>query len=183
VFVGLNSGNSGATGAVAHTTGINVTYLGMGACGNANSLTNATAVGFNALCTASNQVVLGNGSVTQTVINGAAIYNSSNGGPQSLLGHVTLSATGSTFSLIAATIAQPAVYRILDSVGNTAIISCVGGVVTVTNQIGAVYTAGAASTTQLSITVASSALKVTTGSSLPSGYTTSSWVEAVPAGV
>lgn len=62
-FLGYNSGN-------ANTTGAQNTYLGATA-GGAAALSNATSVGYGATATANNQVVLGNGSVTQVTTAGA----------------------------------------------------------------------------------------------------------------
>jgi trimeric autotransporter adhesin len=61
-FLGYNSGSS-------NTTGNQNTYLGATSTGGA-ALDNATAVGYGATATSSNQVVLGNGSVTEVLTTG-----------------------------------------------------------------------------------------------------------------
>jgi len=48
----------------------NSTFLGYGANSSVDGVTNSTAIGNGAQVTASNQVVIGNGSVTQTLLNG-----------------------------------------------------------------------------------------------------------------
>ncbi len=69
-MLGCVTGYSLASGSVANTTGSQLTFVGSQAAGNANNLTNATALGYNAVATASNQVMLGNTSVTKVVVNG-----------------------------------------------------------------------------------------------------------------
>jgi hypothetical protein len=65
VFVGANAG-------LVNSTGSNNTYLGNAATGVAAG-TNQTAIGNGATATASNQVVLGNGSVTQVSTSGTIV--------------------------------------------------------------------------------------------------------------
>lgn len=63
-FVGEQAG-------VTETTGDNNTALGKSANANGSGLSNTTAIGYQAEPTASNQVVIGNSSVTHTVLRGA----------------------------------------------------------------------------------------------------------------
>lgn len=57
----------GATAGSGHTSGTTCTYLGNGSGTSLGSATNSTAVGAGAFVTASNQIKLGNGSVTNIV--------------------------------------------------------------------------------------------------------------------
>ena len=68
-----NSANGYQAGYNASTslaTGTYNTYLGTNATANADGYTNSTALGNGATVTASNQMVFGNSSVTQTLLNG-----------------------------------------------------------------------------------------------------------------
>ena len=68
VAIGLSAGNTGTAGAYANITGNNNTWIGYQAGPNSSTqYSNATAIGYQATTTASNQVVLGNSSVTSTV--------------------------------------------------------------------------------------------------------------------
>jgi hypothetical protein len=46
-------------------------FIGAAANSSVDGVTNSTAIGYNAQVTASNQIVIGNGSVVQTLINGS----------------------------------------------------------------------------------------------------------------
>ena len=73
-LAGANGYTGGTTFGNSNKTGSNNTWIGYGAGPNTPSqLSNTTALGFQAVNTASNQVVLGNSSVTQTVINGTPL--------------------------------------------------------------------------------------------------------------
>ena len=73
-LAGANGYTGGTTFGNSNKTGSNNTWIGYGTGPNTTSqLSNTTALGFQAVNTASNQVVLGNSSVTQTVINGTPL--------------------------------------------------------------------------------------------------------------
>jgi hypothetical protein len=63
-------------------------FMGSGATAAANGLSNAVAIGYNTQATQSNQVTLGNSSITQTLLNGNVAIGTSNlgsGGSNALL--------------------------------------------------------------------------------------------------
>ncbi len=73
VAVGMGSGYT-ETAANANTTGTNNTFIGTESgpgVVSASALTNSIAIGYRAHTTASNQVVLGNSSITETVLRGS----------------------------------------------------------------------------------------------------------------
>jgi hypothetical protein len=100
VGIGFQAGYTAIAGN-ANTTGSNNTWIGsLSGPGTSTQLTNATAIGYQALNTASNQVVLGNSSVTSLVINGAthlgataALYDSA-GSAGSVGNALTVNASG-----------------------------------------------------------------------------------------
>jgi hypothetical protein len=61
---GSNNTTIGANAGGANTTGTYNSYVGYNADANANNYTNSTAVGYNSLNTGSNDIVLGNASIT-----------------------------------------------------------------------------------------------------------------------
>jgi hypothetical protein len=65
-------GTTAGVGSPALQTGTNNTYLGDSATANADGYTNSTALGYGATITASNQIMLGNTSVT-TVTTSASV--------------------------------------------------------------------------------------------------------------
>lgn len=66
--VGNTAVGSGAGNTIV--TGSNCTFIGLGADTSLNSVTNSTAIGYQASISTSNQVVIGNTSVTATILNG-----------------------------------------------------------------------------------------------------------------
>jgi hypothetical protein len=86
---GSENTSIGLSAGLTNTTGTNNTYLGAAADCSVNSLTNATAIGYGATVTASNQVVLGNSSVTQTQLQGTThIQSNATGNPTLILEQV-----------------------------------------------------------------------------------------------
>lgn len=84
----------------ANTTGTNNTWIGYQAGpGTATQLNNSTCLGNGCANSASNQVVLGNAAVTQTVINESLVLNGSSSGSATL----SVSSTGGTLTLPNAT--------------------------------------------------------------------------------
>jgi hypothetical protein len=69
--LGFQAGYTGATGAVGTTTGTYNTFVGYQASANANNLVDATALGDNAVATASHQIMYGATTVTDNEFNGA----------------------------------------------------------------------------------------------------------------
>ena len=63
--------NAGYNSSVSLTTLSQCTFVGATALASVNALTNSTAIGYGATITASNQIVLGNNSVTSIVANGS----------------------------------------------------------------------------------------------------------------
>jgi hypothetical protein len=98
--------------------------------------------------------------------------------------HVVVSTGTTTYTLISATIAAPAVYLVYDSQGGAAIVTVVGTTVLIISGSSYYVVSGAASG-KLNIEVASSALSVQTNSGgLPTGFVSgTSWVASVPLGV
>jgi hypothetical protein len=70
VAIGFGSGYNGS---VSLKTNSNSTYIGANANASADGLTNSTAIGANSQVTASNQIVLGNSSVTATKLGGGSL--------------------------------------------------------------------------------------------------------------
>ncbi len=68
VMVGFQSGYNSGTPLLTPDHSV---FVGYGANSSVDGLTNAIAIGYNAQTTASNQVVLGNSSITSTVLQGA----------------------------------------------------------------------------------------------------------------
>ena len=88
-------GSNAGYDCVVHTTVSNSTFLGYKATSCVDGITNSTAIGNGAQVTASNQVVIGNSSVTQTLLNGnVGIGNTA---PGSLL---TLGTAGTTAGVL-----------------------------------------------------------------------------------
>ena len=70
IFIGYNSGNTSGL-----ATLFGCTFLGQGATSTTDGLSNSTAIGYGATITASNQIVIGNSSVTSIVFPAAATVN------------------------------------------------------------------------------------------------------------
>lgn len=88
VFCGSNSGDNNTTGIFntflgaysgdTNTTGIFNTFLGANTKNTPTTTNNSTAIGYESQITASNQIVLGNSSVTSVITNGSVTASSFN---------------------------------------------------------------------------------------------------------
>jgi hypothetical protein len=100
-YAGFNSGTPMTTTSYS-------TFIGLNANDSVNGLTNTTAIGYNAQATQSNQVVIGNTGVTQTVLQGNVLALTINGaavklfgsGNESFGGAIQASATGSNNTVV-----------------------------------------------------------------------------------
>lgn len=96
LYVTTGSGNTAIgnqAGMEAITSNFN-TYLGANTTANADGYTNSTALGAGAVITASNQVVLGNTSVTKTLLNGSVGIGTTNPGQALVVNGVIQSGSG-----------------------------------------------------------------------------------------
>jgi hypothetical protein len=96
-----NGYEAGYNGGVALQTMSNSTFLGYGANSSVDGVTNSTAIGNGAQVTQSNEMVLGNTSVTQTLLNGNVGIGTSS--PSALLTLGTAGTTAGAFSMAGAT--------------------------------------------------------------------------------
>jgi hypothetical protein len=96
-----NGYKAGYNGGVALQTMSNSTFLGYGANSSVDGVTNSTAIGNGAQVTQSNEMVLGNTSVTQTLLNGNVGIGTSS--PSALLTLGTAGTTAGAFSMAGAT--------------------------------------------------------------------------------
>jgi hypothetical protein len=91
VAIGYGSGG-GNVGITGNTGGINCTFIGLNTNSGNSSYTNSTAIGANSVITASNQIVLGNSSVSE-------ITTTASLSAQSVISETILYSSGTTMNL------------------------------------------------------------------------------------